>query len=90
MAHRELEFRGINREHLIMYMEELGGILEPGRKPVCFQGKQWQMEIIHEGEITFTPVFKVNTMVIRFTADSNTLLDELIKQFRFKTTRIGG
>lgn len=88
MVNRELEFRGINRDHLIMYIEELGGTLDP--RGTVYQGEQWQMEIIHEGEITFTPVFKVNTMVIRFSAGSENKLEELIKQFRLKTTRIGG
>jgi hypothetical protein len=88
MVNRELEFRGINRDHLIMYIEELGGTLD--LKGEVYQGEQWQIEIIHEGEITFTPVFKVNTMGIRFSAENETILKELIKQFRLKTTRIGG
>lgn len=90
MACCELEFRGIPLDHLKMYLIELGAKEITGQLPYIFKGGHWAAEIIREGELTFTPSFKVSTVIIRFTAENEGLLKELIKKYRFKTTRIGG
>lgn len=87
---RELEFRGINRSHLGMYFEELGGKLQTSAFPFVYQGDGWIGEIISEDELEFTKVFTVNAVKIRFTAETELKLDDLIKQYRYKTTRVGG
>lgn len=86
MVSQELEFRGINSDHLRMYLEELGakGIDDK------YIGEDWSGEILREGEISFTSAFKVNTVHICFTAENNELLNDILKRFRLKTTRIGG
>ncbi|WP_251032482.1 hypothetical protein [Mesobacillus foraminis] len=90
VASEQLEFRGISVGHLGMYFEELGGKQITEGFPIVYQGENWSGEILGEEEISFTSVFKVNAVVIRFTAEDGTDLDELIKRYRYKTTRIGG
>lgn len=90
MEVRELEFRGINRKHLGMYFEELGAKQKTDSFPFVYQGKGWFGEIIKEEELLFTPAFKVNSVIVRFNAENEDSLNELIKKYRFKTTRIGG
>ena len=86
----DLEFRGINLKHLGMYFEELGGKQITDSFPYIYEGNGWIGQILKEEEITFTAVFKVNAVQIRFIADDEHILQELIKKFRYKTTRIGG
>ncbi|WP_404329804.1 hypothetical protein [Mesobacillus maritimus] len=86
----ELEFRGINRKHLGMYFEELGGKSQTETFPFVYKGDGWIGEIFREDELEFTKVFKVNAVHIRFTAESESKLEELIKLYRHKTTRVGG
>lgn len=90
MVSQELEFRGINQNHLRMYIEELGGKQINDELPVFFEGDTWKIEILREGELTFTSTFKINTVHIRFSAPTDEKLKTLIKQYRFKTTRVGG
>lgn len=90
MLSRELEFRGINRNHLGMYFEELGGIPQTNTFPFIYKGDGWIGEILKEDELQFTKVFKVNAVHIRFTAETESKLQELIKLYRHKTTRVGG
>lgn len=90
MVSHELEFRGINRSHLGMYFEELGGKSQSSTFPFIYKGDGWIGEILTEDELEFTKVFKVNAVHIRFTAESEPKLEELIKQYRHKTTRVGG
>ncbi|MGG0717905.1 hypothetical protein ABE096_10005 [Robertmurraya massiliosenegalensis] len=90
MISRELEFRGINHNHLRMYIEELGGKQINDEFPILFEGDNWKIEILREGELTFTSIFKINTVHIRFSALTEEDLENLIKQYRFKTTRVGG
>jgi hypothetical protein len=90
MVSRELEFRGINIRHLGMYFEELGGEQMTDDFPYVFKGNGWSGEILNEDELVFTSVFKVNAVNIRFLAEDEAALDQLIKNYRYKTTRIGG
>lgn len=90
MIIRDLEFRGINREHLGMYFEELGAKKITDSFPYVYQAEGWSGQILTEEEISFTSVFKVNAVQIRFSAKDVYTLDELIKKYRYKTTRIGG
>jgi hypothetical protein len=90
MVSRELEFRGINLSHLGMYFQELGGEQVTERFPLVYKGEGWSGEIIGEEEISFTPAFKVNAVQIRFNAEKEDMLEELIIKYRYKTTRIGG
>lgn len=87
MVSKELEFRGIRREHLEEYFEELGA---EKVTDFTFKSENWSGQILSEEEITFTTVFKVNAVKIRFQASNTATLDNLIKNYRYKTTRIGG
>ena len=87
---RDLEFRGINRNHLEMYFEELGAEKITNSFPITYKAEGWSGQIINEKEIAFTASFKVNAVQIRFSAESKSALEELIKNYRYKTTRIGG
>jgi hypothetical protein len=90
LAILDLEFRGINLKHLGMYFEELGGKQLTNSFPYIYEGNGWSGQIVKEEEITFTAVFKVNSVQVRFMAEDDNTLKELIKSFRYKTTRIGG
>ncbi|CAM3917444.1 hypothetical protein [Mesobacillus thioparans] len=90
MADRILEFRGINRNHLGMYFEELGGRLVTDSFPFVYESDSWRAEILSEDELIFTKTFIVNAVHIRFEAKSQDELDQLIKNYRYKTTRVGG
>jgi hypothetical protein len=90
MVDRILEFRGINREHLGMYFEELGGRLLTGSFPFVYEAEGWRAEILSEDELAFTKTFIVNAVHIRFAAESLEDLEQLIKNYRYKTTRVGG
>jgi hypothetical protein len=92
MVSRELEFRGINCTHLGIYFEELGGRLvsESESFPFIYEGEGWRGEVVSEEELSFTSVFKVNAVLVRFVAESDAELEELIKNYRFKTFRVGG
>lgn len=90
MPECQLEFRGINLQHLGMYFEELGGKRITDSFPFIYTGEDWSAHILGEEEIIFTTVFKVNAVYIRFVADDEEVLKELIKNYRYKTTRIGG
>ncbi|RDU37752.1 hypothetical protein DRW41_07965 [Neobacillus piezotolerans] len=91
MKEAVLEFRGINRRHLEMYFEELGGV---GTGNPClpkkYTGGNWSGEILSEKEIAFTSTFKVNSVLVRFRAETEEELAALIKSYRYKTTRVGG
>lgn len=86
----ELEFRGINLNHLNMYFIELGGKQLTHSFPYIFQGDKWRGEIAAERELSITSTFKVNSVSVRFWAENQVVLDQLIKNYRYKTTRIGG
>jgi hypothetical protein len=88
MISQELEFRGINRRQLEIYFEELGG--KRVKESALFAAEDWEAQILSEEEISFTPVFKVNAVVIRFMAVDESCLEELIRKYRIKTTRVGG
>lgn len=90
MPEQELEFRGINREHLGMYFEELGAQQMTDEFPYVYQSKNWVGEIVREEELSITSTFKVNSVHIRFQALDEKTLSELIKNYRVKTRRIGG
>lgn len=90
MIDRILEFRGINRDHLGMYFEELGGRLVTDSFPFVYEAEGWQAEILSENELTFTKTWIVNAVHIRFAADNQAELEQLIKNYRYKTTRVGG
>lgn len=92
MISRELEFRGINRQHLEMYFEELGGkrIVSAEAFLAVFAGDGWEAQIVSEEDLAFTAVFKVNAVKVRFVAYDEANLEELIKRYRYKTTRVGG
>jgi len=90
MVVRELEFRGIRIEHLGMYFEELGAKQVTDNFPYIYVAETWRGQILSEEEISFTSSFKVNTVQVRFCANDDQALNELIKNYRYKTTRIGG
>ncbi|WP_210365268.1 hypothetical protein [Bacillus sp. REN3] len=90
MIDRILEFRGIDRGHLGTYFEELGGRRATADFPFIYNGEGWSAEILSEDEISFTKAFTVNSVHIRFIAESGEALEKLIKNYRYKTTRIGG
>ncbi|WP_144553573.1 hypothetical protein [Bacillus sp. X1(2014)] len=90
MEIRELEFRGIGIEHLGMYFEELGAKPVTDKFPYIYETENWSGYILSEEEISFTSSFKVNKVKVRFCANEAQTLDELIKNYRYKTTRIGG
>ncbi|WP_045519799.1 hypothetical protein [Neobacillus niacini] len=90
MPEQELEFRGINRKHLGMYFEELGGKQMTDEFPYVYKSNDWVGEIVREEELLITSTFKVNCVHIRFQTLEDKTLKELIKNYRVKTTRIGG
>lgn len=90
MLEQELEFRGINRKHLGMYFEELGGKQITDQFPYIYKSDDWYGEIVGEEELSITSTFKVNAVYIRFYALDDMTLKELIKSYRVKTRRIGG
>jgi hypothetical protein len=90
---RELEIRGIPRTQLGEYLEDLGGRLvltDSDAFPFVYEGDGWKGELLSEDEIAFTSVFRVNVVKIRFSAVFEEQLDKLIKNYRFKTFRVGG
>jgi hypothetical protein len=90
LVSRELEFRGIPLGHLGMYFVELGAEQLTKDFPIVFSGEGWSGELLSEEELSFTTVFKVNSVKVRFRAESDEELADLIKRFRYKTFRIGG
>lgn len=96
MVSCDLEFRGINRHHLEFYFEELGGnrrcsgATNADSFPIVFVGDSWEGHILSETELSFTAVFKVNAVKIRFFAQDEVTLEGLLKKYRYKTTRVGG
>lgn len=92
MPSKILEFRGINRNHLGMYFEELGAVRQTDSTPFpqIYKADHWSGEILSEEELSFSTIFKVNAVMVRFTAEREQKLDELIRNYRYKTTRIGG
>jgi hypothetical protein len=87
---RDLEFRGIKRNHLDLYFKELGGNLVTECFPYIYEAENWNGQILSEEVISITSTFKVNSVRIRFIADEESILEDLIKKYRFKTTRVGG
>lgn len=92
MASKELEFRGIPLHHLRMYFEELGAVNKTlgNSLPNRFEKNGWNAEIISERTLAFTANFKVNAVKIRFEAADTESLQDLITNYRYKTTRVGG
>lgn len=90
MPQTQLEFRGIRVEHLIEYFLELGGIQKTEKFPIYIDGSGWDCTILSEVEIRITSTFIVNAVQILFKAKTEEILDELLKNYRKKTTRIGG
>ncbi|WP_335495703.1 hypothetical protein [Neobacillus drentensis] len=73
-----------------MYFEELGAKQMTYTFPYIYEAETWSGQLVTEQELSFTASFKVNAVKVRFCADDHDVLDELIKSFRYKTTRIGG
>ncbi|MDF2608514.1 MAG: hypothetical protein K0S34_2716 [Bacillales bacterium] len=73
-----------------MYFEELGGVKNSSCLPIKFKGDRWSSEIIEEKEIPLTSVISVNSVLIKFEADQVENLESIIKNYRYKTTRVGG
>lgn len=73
-----------------MYFEELGGRLITDSFPFVYEADSWRAEILSEDELAFTKTFIVNAVHIRFAAESLEDLEQLIKNYRYKTTRVGG
>ena len=90
MIVQELEFRGINLNHLKMYIEELGGKRVTEAFPFVYDADLWSAHILCEEELTFTPVFKVNVVFIQFLTEDAEVMNKIVRKFRLKTTRIGG
>ncbi|AZU61217.1 hypothetical protein [Neobacillus mesonae] len=90
MTKIELEFRGISKEYLGMYFEELGAKRITDTFPYIYEGEGWSGQLISEKEIVITSAFKVNAIQVRFFAADEAVLSELIKNYRFKTFRVGG
>jgi hypothetical protein len=90
MVSCELEFRGINLEYLGIYFEELGAKQITHSFPYIFKHHKWSAEILTEEIISLTRIIKVNQVHIRFNAESKVFLEELIQNYRKKTTRVGG
>jgi hypothetical protein len=90
MANKVLEFRGINLSHLGMYFEDLGAEKVSDSSPYLFETLTWKAEILSEEIITITSSFHVNAVKIRFIADNEETLEQVIKNYRKKTTRVGG
>jgi hypothetical protein len=90
MVTRDLEFRGIGIDHLGMYFKELGAKQITDKFPYVYKADNWSGQILSEDEISFTSSFKVKTVQVRFLANDVCSLEELIKNYRYKTTRIGG
>jgi hypothetical protein len=90
MIYKDLEFRGIRVDHLGMYFEELGAKQITTKFPYLYKAANWSGEILAEEELAFTASFKVNCVNIRFRAANEEILTEIIKNYRYKTTRVGG
>lgn len=90
MLVKELEFRGIRKEHLGMYFEELGAEKVTDCFPYTYSAEGWTGQILSEEIISITSTFKVNAVFVRFSAESASALEELIKKYRYKTSRVGG
>ncbi|EKN68399.1 hypothetical protein P9E76_13620 [Schinkia azotoformans] len=90
MVQTELEFRGIHLAHLLDYFKELGGTQKTTQFPIIIQGTNWESSILYEEEIKITSSFFVNAVHIRFKAETEEVLDTLLKNYRKKTTRVGG
>jgi uncharacterized LabA/DUF88 family protein len=90
LVSQQLEFRGINLAFLRIYFEELGGKQITQSFPYKFEHPNWYAEILSEKEISFTNIIKVNQVHILFHAKNENILTELIKNYRYKTTRVGG
>jgi hypothetical protein len=92
VINRELEIRGIPLAQLGQYLEDLGGrlVTDSDAFPFVYEGDGWKVELLSEDELAFTSVFKVNAVKIKFSAVSEEQLDGLIKNYRYKTFRVGG
>jgi hypothetical protein len=89
---QELEIRGIPLAQLGEYLKDLGGrlVTDCDTFPFIYEGDGWKGELLSEDELAFTSVFRVNVVMIRFSAISEEQLDRLIKNYRYKTFRVGG
>ncbi len=90
MVQTELEFRGIRLEHLLEYFKELGGTQITTQFPIIIQGEKWESSIMYEEDIKITSSFYVNAVHISFKAETEETLSTLLKDYRKKTTRVGG
>jgi hypothetical protein len=90
MVQLDLEFRGISLSYLGKYFEELGCIPITSSFPFIFKNSGWSAEIQNEEELSLTSIIKVNIIHIRFIADNEELLNSVVRNYRYKTTRIGG
>lgn len=89
MEMMEIEFRGIPVNQLQLYFEELDGERLSEDFPIVFEGRDWKGEISNEEEVNITSTLCVNAVHVTFTANEKKKLDELIKRYRKKTTRVG-
>lgn len=90
MVVKQLEFRGIRLDYLIDYFIELNGTQVTDTFPIKIQGNRWECFIIKEEEVNITSTFSVNAVYIIFKAETEEILETLVKNYRKKTTRIGG
>ncbi|WP_338472170.1 hypothetical protein R4Z10_05330 [Niallia sp. XMNu-256] len=85
-----LEFRGVALQQIQLYLKELGGERLNNHFPIRYQAENWIVFILCEEEISFTTAFKVNSVKIKFSANSEEQLNDVITNFRKKSFRAGG
>lgn len=90
MVEQTLEIRGIPLSQICTYLNELGGLQQTVTFPILFTNEDWSGEILYEVEVQITSRFSVNAIHIHFTSADEPILEEIIRNFRKKTMRIGG
>lgn len=90
MSCKELEFRGIPLSHLGMYFEELGAKKITNSFPYLYTAPTWSAVLLNEEHIKIASNFFVNSVQVRFEAENEEIMENAIKRYRSKTTRVGG
>lgn len=84
MEEQTLEIRGIHRKDILIYVQEIKTKILPQKAEDAWKCTVSKEEIFHLFQSEIPKVF------VTFSADTATLLEKIIKEFRLKTFRAGG
>lgn len=87
MIEKKLEIRGINRQDIIKYLQQLGAIVELSNS--IYKSDYWSCQVSEEESFHMFQSI-IPKVYLKFIAEDKAILDDVLTNFHKKTFRAGG